>query len=68
MQTLEQSDQQEFLLEIYGGRPIAILNRGGRWHVYLDHILQHNAVFATGEQAFTWLKHRIDQGIPSRLN
>jgi hypothetical protein len=52
----------------YLGRPIAILNRGGRWHVYLDHILQHNVVFATAENAIAWLIERIDHGVSARLN
>ena len=67
MHTLQTSDD-EFRADIYQGRQIAILNRGGRWHVYLDHVLQHNVVFATPEHAVTWLMARIDQGIPARLN
>jgi hypothetical protein len=54
--------------DIYEGRPVAILNRYGHWHVYLDHVLQHNVVFATAENAVAWLTERIDQGIPARLN
>jgi hypothetical protein len=68
MHTLEQSSDDDFRSDVYQGRPIAILNRSGRWHVYLDHILQHNVVFATAEHAVTWLMARIDQGIPARLN
>jgi hypothetical protein len=55
---------EEFWSDIYHGRPIAVMNRGGQWHVYLDHALQHNMVFATAEQAVRWLTARIDQ--PSR--
>ena len=58
MLTLEQ--QGEFWSDLYRGRPIAIYNRSGRWHVYLDHILQHNMVFATAEHAVRWLRRRID--------
>jgi len=61
MLTLEQED---FWSEVYRGRPIAIYNRGGRWHVYLDHILQHNTVFASGEHAVRWLKARVDASEP----
>jgi hypothetical protein len=38
--------QPDFWSAVYGGRAIAILNHYGRLHVYLDHILQHNVVFA----------------------
>ena len=58
MLTLEQ--QGEFWSDLHRGRPIAIYNRSGRWHVYLDHILQHNMVFATAEHAVRWLRRRID--------
>ena len=68
MQTQQTLDQAEFWSDVYGGRPVAILNRHGRWHVYLDHILQHSVVFATAENAIAWLMERIDQGVTSRLN
>ena len=58
MLTFEQ--QGEFWSDLYCGRPIAIYNCGGKWHVYLDHVLQHNMVFATGEHAVRWLRRRID--------
>jgi hypothetical protein len=57
-------DQEEFWTDVYRGRPIAVMNRGGHWHVYLDHVLQHNVVFATPEQGVRWLMTRIDA--PSR--
>ena len=68
MQTHQHSDDEEFLSDVYCGRPIATLNRYGRWHVYLDHVLQHNVMFATAENAIAWLTDRVDQGIPARLN
>jgi hypothetical protein len=68
MQTQHALDETEFWSDIYEGRPVAILNRHGRWHVYLDHVLQHNVVFASAQNAVTWLTDRIDQGIPARLN
>jgi hypothetical protein len=52
---------EEFWSDVYRGRPIAVLNRGGRWHVYLDHILQHNLVFATPEHGMRWLRTRVDK-------
>ena len=51
---------QEFWSAAYCGRQIAMLNRSGRWHVYLDHVLQHSVVFATADQAVAWLMTRID--------
>jgi hypothetical protein len=68
MQTQHTLDEAELWSDIYEGTPVAILNRYGRWHVYLDHVLQHNVVFATAENAVAWLTERIDQGIPARLN
>jgi len=68
MQMQEHPGGQQFMSDVYRDRPIAILHRYGRWHVYLDHVLQHNVVFATAEQAVAWLMARVDQGIPARLN
>jgi hypothetical protein len=51
----------DFWSSVYRDRAIATLNRNGRWHVYLDHALQHNMVFATAGDARTWLIKRIDQ-------
>jgi hypothetical protein len=68
MQTQQNLDEAEFWSEVYQGRSVAILNRFGRWHVYLDHVLQHNVVFASAENAVAWLTGRIDQGMPARLN
>jgi NADH:ubiquinone oxidoreductase subunit len=62
------SGDREFVSAIYHGRPIATLNRYGRWHVYLDHVLQHQVVFATVDDALAWLMHRVDQRLPARLN
>jgi hypothetical protein len=68
MQIHQHSDEQDFVAENYHGRPIAALNRFGRWHVYLDHVLQHQVVFATADDGLAWLRHRIDQRIPARLH
>jgi hypothetical protein len=68
MQMHQHADGQEFISNVYRDRPIAILHHYGRWHVYLDHVLQHNVVFATAEHAVAWLMVRVDQGIPARLN
>ena len=53
--------EQEFWSGVYQGRTIAVLYHGDRWHVYLDHFLQHNLVFATAAHAKAWLIKRIDQ-------
>ena len=55
--------QPDFWSDVYSGRPIAILNHYGRLHVYLDHILQHNVVFADRKDALAWLVQRIEQGL-----
>ena len=56
--------QPEFWSAVYSGRAIAILNHYGRLHVYLDHILQHNVVFAERGDALAWLIQRIEQAAP----
>jgi hypothetical protein len=68
MQTQQHQDETEFWSDVYEGRSVAILNRYGRWHVYLDHTLQHNVVFATADDAVSWLIDWVDQGVPARLN
>jgi len=68
MQVQEHSDEQEFVSVIYRGRPIATLNHFGRWHVYLDHVLQNKVEFETADEALTWLMHRVDQHVPARLH
>jgi hypothetical protein len=68
MQTIEHDDRPEFWADTYNGRSIAIFHRYGKWHAYLDHVLQHNMLFATPEDAIVWLTERVDQGIPGRLN
>ena len=68
MQILMHSTGAEFWSAEYRKRPIAILYRHGRMHVYLAHVLQHDAVFESGTDARTWLVQRIDQGVPARVN
>jgi hypothetical protein len=58
----------DFWYDEYRGRPIAILNRNGRLHVYIDHVLQHNIVLDRGQDALAWLVRRIEQGVPARVN
>jgi len=53
--------EQEFWSGAYRGRPIAVLHRTDRWHVYLDHVLQHKLAFATAAHAKAWLIKRIDE-------
>jgi hypothetical protein len=50
----------EFWSGSYRGHCIATLNRGSGWLVYLDHVLQHNKLFATADAAVTWLHQQID--------
>lgn len=68
MPVLKPFDDAEFWSDEYRGRPIAILNRHGRLHVYLDHVLQQNMVFDHGQDALAWLIQRIEQGVPARVN
>ena len=68
MQVQEHSDEEEFVSAVYRGRPIATLNHFGRWHVYLDHVLQHKVVFETADEALAWLMQRVDQRVPARLH
>ena len=68
MHTLGHSEEAEFWSETYRGRPISILNRYGRLHVYLDHVLQHNVVFENGPDALAWLVQRINQGVSARVH
>ena len=66
MQALEHVE--DFWSDIYRGRNIAILNRGGSWLVYLDHVMQHRLLFDTAESAVRWLRHQVDQSRSSRLH
>jgi hypothetical protein len=61
-------DDADFWSDVYRGRSIAILNRHGRLHVYLDHIVQQGVVFDGGQDALAWLIRRIEQGAPARVN
>jgi len=61
MQTHEHTADTDFWSDVYRERTIAILNHYGRLYVYLDHILQHNVVFADRADARGWLIQRIDQ-------
>jgi hypothetical protein len=59
MQAINQAE--DFWSDTYRGRAIATLNHGGRWLVYLDHVLQPRMVFATAEAAVAWLQRKIDR-------
>ena len=50
-----------FWSDTYRGHSIAILNHGGRWLVYLDHVLQHRMLFDTAEAAVNWLQRKVDR-------
>ena len=49
-----------FWCDTYRGHAIAILNHGGRWLVYLDHVLQQRMQFDTPEAAVNWLQRKVD--------
>jgi hypothetical protein len=66
MQALEHIE--DFWSDTYRGRRIAILNRGGNWLVYLDHVMQHRMLFDTAESAVRWLRRQIDQSRGPRLH
>ena len=59
MQTTYQPEG--FWSDTYRGHNIAILNHGGRWLVYLDHVLQQRVLFETAEAAVSWLQHKVDR-------
>jgi hypothetical protein len=59
MQAIGQAE--EFWSDTYRGRIIAILNHGGRWLVYLDHVLQERMQFDTAEAAVAWLQRKVDR-------
>ena len=52
---------EDFWSDTYRGHTIAVLNHGGRWLVYLDHVLQHRMLFDTAEAAVNWLQRKIDR-------
>lgn len=54
-------DVENFWSGSYRGRSIAILNQRSGWLVYLDHVLQHNMLFASADAAVAWLQRRVDQ-------
>jgi hypothetical protein len=61
-QTMRATGQsQDFWSDTYRGHTIAVLNHGGRWLVYLDHVLQHRMLFDTAEAAVNWLQRKIDR-------
>ena len=53
-------NSQDFWSDSYRGHNIATLNHGSGWLVYLDHVLQHNKLFASAEAAAAWLKQQVD--------
>ena len=60
MPHVEPTPDQDFWSDVYRGRHLAVFNHNGRWHAYLDHIIQPNVVFATAENALRWLAARVD--------
>lgn len=62
MQTSKPTDG--FWSDSYRGHSIATLNHGKGWLVYLDHVLQHNKLFATADSATAWLREQVDRAGP----
>jgi hypothetical protein len=62
------TSSQEFWSDNYRGHSIATLNHGRGWLVYLDHVLQHNKLFASAEAAAAWLRQQIDSSAPRRAH
>jgi hypothetical protein len=61
------ADADEFWSDSYRGHAIATLSHGNGWLVYLDHVLQHNMLFApTAEAAVAWLRWHIDATVAPR--
>ena len=56
-----ENERDEFWSGSYRGHSIATLNRGTGWLVYLDHVLQHNKLFASADAAMAWLRRHIDR-------
>ena len=50
----------EFWTSSYRGHSIATLSQGSGWLVYLDHVLQHDKLFATADAAVNWLHQQVD--------
>jgi hypothetical protein len=66
MQAINTSEA--FWSDTYRGHIIATLNHGGRWLVYLDHVLQHKVLFATHEAAVNWLHRKVDRPRQRRVH
>jgi hypothetical protein len=68
MQGIESQEEQVFWSDTYRGRPISTFYRHGRWHVYVDHVFQHNMLFASAQDAISWLIDRIDRGFGKHVH
>jgi hypothetical protein len=60
--------QPRFWSTTYGGHHIATFCHRTGWLVYLDRVMQENTLFATAEDATTWLRRTVDGGnnVPTR--
>jgi hypothetical protein len=54
----------DFWSDSYRGHTIATLNHGSGWLVYVDHVMQHNKLFASAEAAVAWLRRQVDTSKP----
>jgi|GEM_PF-1761033 len=50
-----------FWSDTYNGHNIAILNHGGGWLVYIDHVLQPRLLFDSADAAVRWLQRKVDR-------
>ena len=60
MPKIERLPDQDFWSDVYRGHQIAVFNHHGRWHAYLDHMIQAKAVFATDWDGTTKVVARSD--------
>jgi hypothetical protein len=58
--SLDLAATSTFLAESYKGRRIATFRHSLGWHVYLDNVMQANRLFASSEDAFRWLRRKVD--------
>lgn len=60
MPHVETEPDHDFWSDTYRGRRLAVFNHHGRRHAYLDHMFQPHVVFASADNAVTWLTARVD--------
>jgi hypothetical protein len=58
--SLDLAATSTFLAKSYKGRRIATFRHNLGWHVYLDNVMQASRLFASSEDAFRWLRRKVD--------